>query len=60
MTSSKLFPFIGAEDSHLEDDTVGLDAKRVPEGLDMEMKLTRLNHRIFFPFPSISSDRNSS
>lgn len=60
MTSGKLFPFTGAEGSHLEDDMVGLDATRGPEGLDMEMKLIRLNHRIFFPFPSISSDRNSS
>lgn len=61
VTSSELFPPTGAKVSHLDDDQVG--TKKGPRDLDIEMKLTRLNYRIFFKkhhFPFIGIDRNSS
>lgn len=46
VTSSELFTPTGAKVSHLDDDQVG--TKKGPRDLDIEMKLTRLNYRIFF------------
>lgn len=40
-----------AEVSHLDNDMVGIDPKRGPEGLNIKMMLTKLRQNIFQEMP---------